>query len=671
MANKEIKIVNSLYDLPTFQRRLRHVRSITLKNLQCKSFKGKDFTRLQVYFTLHENSKLKEFYTSEVISGSLNPSWQSFDMRRFEDIIDIQAKHVYLRVWVRDGTGSETPYVLVDWNIHLSGLVFFSDKVQPEQYKYIPNMVMVGMFDKYFVAPESPLAPDRDEWVIDASSTLRSSYNINSLSRIYTVLRAISQMQVSVTRVHNSIEDKLLSSMEKTKKLSAREDLLLKVGHLKSELSWQMNKLQHQKDVHDNCVKTRNEKNHEVKAKFHQLEKMKESLEEKRKSYFQTREKYIKENYQLLIRKKQLITELTTFIYPITETRPHILCICGVHLPNSEHFQGQDDTMCSVALGFTCHLVEMMSQILDFPLRYPMQHNSSRSTITDHIHSKLSDKDKTFPLYAKSKEKFQFNYGVFLLNKNISQLRFYCGLGTRDLRLTLHNIKSMLESRLGIKFDHLDAGGARLDFTDNISLPSTEKETVSSLASGGKNNAPHPEELALERALLENSKDHPRDQVSKNKENIPVPLQEIHATPTENGHDDDEELFQSAADGFFKLKTTKFNTDSGNNSSCGSFSEQPNGLIIYDRNFSLSPSPGSGDNSMFVNLSTMQGAHSKTSLQSGDLSGEDTHHSPDSEPVCDNSIKSNSAKNSDTAQTSPINEEQLNGDLGEETQAYS
>lgn len=27
-----------------------------------------------------------------------------------------------------------------------------------------------------------------------------------------------------------------------------------------------------------------------------------------------------------------------------------------------------------------------------------------------------------FPLYAKGKEKFQFNYGVFLLNKNISQV---------------------------------------------------------------------------------------------------------------------------------------------------------------------------------------------------------------------------------------------------------
>jgi len=41
------------------QRRLRHVKTITLKNLQCKSFKGKDITKLQVYFTVHSDDKLK------------------------------------------------------------------------------------------------------------------------------------------------------------------------------------------------------------------------------------------------------------------------------------------------------------------------------------------------------------------------------------------------------------------------------------------------------------------------------------------------------------------------------------------------------------------------------------------------------------------------------------
>ena len=31
------------------------------------------------------------------------------------------------------------------------------------------------------------------------------------------------------------------------------------------------------------------------------------------------------------------------------------------------------------------------------------------------------------------------------------QLRYYCGLGTSDLRLTLPNLKSLLELRLGVK----------------------------------------------------------------------------------------------------------------------------------------------------------------------------------------------------------------------------
>lgn len=612
MAQDESTFVRSPYDLPTFQRRLRHVRSISLKNLQCKSFKGKDITQLEVYFTLHVDSKLKEFYRSEVITGSLNPSWQSFDMSRFEEMIDIQTKYFYLRIWVKDRrTADSIPYLLVDWLINLTGLVYFSDKVQHDKYKNVPNRVVVGMFDKYFVAVETAMSPDKDMWLVDPTA-VKNSYNINSLSRIYTVLRAISQMQVSVKRVHNSIEDKLLSSQEKSKKLAAREELVLKVGQLKNELAWQMNKLQQQKDVHDNCQKIKAERSHDLKVKFHQLEKNRSNLEEKRKTYFQVREKYIKENYQLLIRRKQLISELTTYIYPITETQDSKLCICGVHLPNSEQFQGQDDMRNSVALGYTCHLVLMMSQILDFPLRYPMEHNSSRSTITDHIHSKLTDKDKMFPLYAKGKEKFQFNYGVFLLNKNISQLRFYCGLGTTDLRLTLPNVKSMLESRLGIKCEDQETGRVRLDLKDNLSIPSNEKtETVSSLASGGKNSAKHPEEVELERALNGKQR-HRKDSNSFEKENIPVLLTDIKVKQAEHNLSDGEEMFQPSADNFFKLKTTPFNDDSANNSSCGSFTEHANGMITYGRNFSLSPSPGSGEN----NISTENNKSSENDLLS-------------------------------------------------------
>lgn len=49
-----------------------------------------------------------------------------------------------------------------------------------------------------------------------------------------------------------------------------------------------------------------------------------------------------------------------------------------------------------------------------------------------------------FPLYSKGKEKLPFDYGVYLLNKNIAQLRWCCGLTTEDLRQTLQNLAALM-----------------------------------------------------------------------------------------------------------------------------------------------------------------------------------------------------------------------------------
>ncbi|KAL4697303.1 hypothetical protein H8959_003001, partial [Pygathrix nigripes] len=58
-----------------------------------------------------------------------------------------------------------------------------------------------------------------------------------------------------------------------------------------------------------------------------------------------------------------------------------------------------------------------------------------------------------FPLYPKGGEKLQFDYGVYLLNKNIAQLRYQHGLGTPDLRQTLPNLKNFMEHGLMVRCD--------------------------------------------------------------------------------------------------------------------------------------------------------------------------------------------------------------------------
>jgi len=49
-----------------------------------------------------------------------------------------------------------------------------------------------------------------------------------------------------------------------------------------------------------------------------------------------------------------------------------------------------------------------------------------------------------FPLFGRSKTKLEFDYAVYLLNKNIAQLRWHHNYSTNDLRKTLYNCLIML-----------------------------------------------------------------------------------------------------------------------------------------------------------------------------------------------------------------------------------
>ena len=133
----------------------------------------------------------------------------------------------------------------------------------------------------------------------------------------------------------------------------------------------------------------------------------------------------------MTIHCRQLLSEFS-YIYPTDLNEHKDYFVCGVRLPNFEDFQAKNDGRIAVALGYTAHLVSMIS-FLQVPLRDSVIHKGSRSTTKDNINDKLTEKEREFPLYPKGGEKLQFDYSVYLLNKNIAQLRYQHGLGTPDL----------------------------------------------------------------------------------------------------------------------------------------------------------------------------------------------------------------------------------------------
>ncbi|XP_048246671.1 UV radiation resistance-associated protein-like isoform X2 [Haliotis rufescens] len=569
--------VTNPFDLPTYQKRIRHLRSVAVRNLVCNTYRGIEVMKMQTFFTLHRDTTSSAFYTSEKAVGSVNPTWKSFDISRYEKDVNLKSKSVVVRVWVCQ---DDRFTLLIDLTIHLAGLAFFAEKLQHSGVKYNPNTVIFGMFDKYFVsADESKASPELQRQMSEIQTNLpnpegpsfvfkvdqtmiRGAYTSNSVSRIQTILRATQQTQATVNRIHSSIEDRLLSSQETGQKLSRREELLVKVSQLRSELTWQMNQLQLEKDKYDRQRGESTLREHAFHDQESNLEKSKTHHEEKKKAYVQTRETLVKENAQLLIRRKQLVGEMATYIYPIAENKKKHICICGVWLPNAEDYQGQDETMVAVGLGYTSHLTMMVSQFLDLPLRYMMVHRGSRSQIKDHIHTKLSDKDRDFPLYSKGKEKFQFNYGVFLLNKNISQIRFCCGLGTTDLRLTLPNFRTLLELRLGVKLDGPSTRSLTpTSGTGNSITSSTARDSTRSIAgSSSASSLARKEEVISAQQYDSSNNDTTNTSDLEDKENrdnndtINNPdLEDRVNKVRKQEFDETDTLFEANDDDFFKI----------------------------------------------------------------------------------------------------------------------
>lgn len=145
-------------------------------------------------------------------------------------------------------------------------------------------------------------------------------------------------------------------------------------------------------------------------------------------------------------------------ITPCPTGAPLSFQIAGVSLPNTSYdtstSRGADDDLLSGALGHVAALTNALQYYLFVPLPYPITPFGSRSSIRDDI-SLLTDLNSTqaarqrdFPLYlprgGSTAAQFRFDYGWFLLNKNIEALCASQGLKVVDIRHTLPNLKYLL-----------------------------------------------------------------------------------------------------------------------------------------------------------------------------------------------------------------------------------
>ncbi|KAK5859225.1 hypothetical protein PBY51_003307 [Eleginops maclovinus] len=433
-------------ELTSQQRRLRHLRSIAARNIVNRN--GSPL--LDTYFTMHlciGERISRDFYKSEVIRDSLNPTWRSLDFGMLPDLLDTSVSCFVVRIW---GGQEEQYQLLIEWKVNLDGLRYTGQQIRSRN----PNEIIFGLNDGYYSADfdhkDQSERKKNSLLQVDLCS-VRNSYSVFSLLRLHTAQRAIKQTQVTVQRIGKEIEEKLRTTATCTERKKERECMQLRIAVLRSELQRQRKALGREIDLRQKESAQLQKKEEAFSAQHESLEEERESLTKLQKECTAKREQFLKSNAQLTFRCRQLLSELS-YIYPIDVANQSDYVICEVKLPNSEDFQAKDDGSVAVALGYTSHLVLMISCFLQIPLRYPVIHKGSRSSIKDTITDRLTEKEREFPLYPRG-ERFHFEYGVYLLNKNIAQLRYQHGLTTPDLQQTLPNLKNFLEHGLLVRCD--------------------------------------------------------------------------------------------------------------------------------------------------------------------------------------------------------------------------
>ncbi|KAI9496505.1 UV radiation resistance protein and autophagy-related subunit 14-domain-containing protein [Zychaea mexicana] len=476
-------------------------RQHVLKQPQRQYSRDRDVERglLDVNLTLHLSTDEAAFFKSETIPNTVNPSFRALDSSQWSSWYDGVQTEIVIRLWARHSfpesatavrpSASEDHHhhhtssasttaamklrrpsqpteeyqLLLEWQVDLNALAFVGKTLQDPPSSFTENTLLLEFEDGFYTAPDivskliiqskrsSLIDPygENDQASIDTEHSVnksKRSYSLDNLLKVNTLKQCIFDTQKSAEQVRQNISDILIKEDNRFRLARERDQRQCKLEGIEAELVKEKigirkgrQRIAHLRDL---LAKRKSElsKSHEC------LEAEKEDLadnEQLLERSIQTHERLF---HQLNRRKKELVADLFS-IYPIEQSFDdmHQFCIRDIYLPNSV-YTGCNDESIATALGFTAHLVSMLAFYLDIPLRYPIRPMGSRASIKDPV-SSISGPTE-FPLYAKGVDRYRFEFGVFLLNKNIEQLMNAYGLIVIDLRYTLPNIHYFIQAIL-------------------------------------------------------------------------------------------------------------------------------------------------------------------------------------------------------------------------------
>lgn len=385
-----------------------------------------------VFFSLHCDGEDDPIYISEVGQRSMNFNFRFFDLSGVDPSIT-RSSDLKIRVWAKRRASWS---LLLSQDVDLRSLHYLGSL---RNQHFPPNCIIFHLEDGMYSLDLASKRPEPKQ----TSPLPTSSYNVlMKLSNLNNSIEDALATREALTAQINSLLERIPDDPVPQAQESARIS--------KTQLAAQKRAVRSAQARRDDLKTSIQARRDAVKEGEAAQARAAEHVEHAQ-SKLPASQELISVTRESIHGQRRRICEDLAHIFPITPTpsgAPLAFSICGIALPNSDYdptsSSSTEDTL-SAALGYVAQLTHALQFYLSVPLPYPVTAFGSRSSIRDDI-SLLPDAQRDFPLFLRggATAQYRFDYGWFLLNKDIEALCVSAGLKIVDIRHTLPNLKYLL-----------------------------------------------------------------------------------------------------------------------------------------------------------------------------------------------------------------------------------
>ncbi|KAF2140558.1 uncharacterized protein K452DRAFT_273185 [Aplosporella prunicola CBS 121167] len=398
-----------------------------------------------VFFSLHVEAIDDPVYVSEEVEKAMNPNFRFFDLDSWGPSVT-RLDAITVKVWVKSEAMKEHQHLL-DLTVNFRALQFIGKALDSFHHPFPQNCVLFHFTDGIYTS-FTDMSPEEHTIGLSHSSTKTTSgrtdptSSYDQLMRLSTLDVCIQDALATRDRLASDINGVVETGQDALSMVNQVPEALERVKTIESTVHAQRKRLESAKKKRAELEVSIQSRRDAIKRGREMQEKALEDVLNGQEQLKQ-REFAIQQTQDEIVGQRRRVCEDLLKIYPIEPIpgRSLAFTIRGLPLPNSE-FDNVKEDVTAAALGFVAQAVAQIAVYFSHPPPYPITPRGSTSTIEDPI--SMTTGPRVYPLYMRGSVRYRFEYGVFLLNKDIEILSNSIGLKLLDIRQTLPNLKYLL-----------------------------------------------------------------------------------------------------------------------------------------------------------------------------------------------------------------------------------